>query len=78
MTVTARCKCGCDHIVNSDMKDLLNSTRKCFMCGEQVSFRVKEVVEAAVETSEGAEPEKKKGQPAVGEKKRRGRPRKNK
>lgn len=39
MTATIKCSCGCDHLVNSDMKDLLNSTRKCFMCGSMVSFK---------------------------------------
>ena len=80
MTVSTTCKCGCTHLVNSDVKDLLTSTRKCFVCGEHVTFKTKspEAAESPTETSAVAAEPKRRGRPKTKDQpvKRRGRPRK--
>ena len=80
MTVSTTCSCGCTHLVNSDVKDLLNSTRKCFVCGEHVTFKTKaaEVAESPTQTSAVAAAPKRRGRPKKEDQpvKRRGRPRK--
>lgn len=80
MTTSITCTCGCIHSVNSDMKDLLTSTRKCFMCGEHVTFKTKvvEAAESSTETSAVATESKRRGRPKTKDQpiKRRGRPRK--
>lgn len=77
MTVSTTCSCGCTHMVNSDMKDLLISTRKCFVCGEHVTFKTK-VAESPTETSAASAEPKRRGRPKTKDQpvKRRGRPRK--
>ena len=34
-----KCKCGCEHIIESD-KPQLFLNKKCFKCGETVQFRI--------------------------------------
>ena len=52
MTNTVKCSCGCEHNINSDVKDLLTSTKKCFVCGASVSFKMKKEIEAVEEITE--------------------------
>ena len=82
MTTQSTCSCGCVHSVNSDIKDLLNGSRKCFICGSTVMFhtKVKEPEVPADLAAPTADMPKRRGRPKGAaqpvEKKRRGRPRK--
>ena len=38
MVLQIKCSCGCDHRLEADkLKDIM--TRKCFICGETVTFK---------------------------------------
>ena len=84
MTTQTTCSCGCVHSVNSDIKDLLTGSRKCFICGSAVTFhaKVKEPEVPADSAAPTADMPKRRGRHKGSgaaqhvEKKRRGRPRK--
>lgn len=54
-----RCKCGCEHIIESDKPELFIKSKVCFKCGNPVQFRIVEV-EEQVEKEEAKKPMKKK------------------
>lgn len=54
-----RCKCGCEHIIESDKPELFIKSKVCFKCGNPVQFRIVEV-EGQVEKEEAKKPMKKK------------------
>lgn len=82
MTTQSTCSCGCVHSVNSDIKDLLTGSRKCFICGSAVTFhaKVKDPEVPADSAVAATDMPKRRGRPKGAaqpvEKKRRGRPRK--
>ena len=44
----ALCKCGCELLAEHGVKDYIETSRKCFKCGEDVKFK-SAVVEAPAE-----------------------------
>ena len=60
-----KCKCGCEHIIESD-KPQLFLNKKCFKCGEPVQFRLPTKEESIKEVTEEKAPTtklKKRGRP---------------
>ena len=55
-----RCKCGCEHIIESDKPELFIKSKVCFKCGNPVQFRIVEETENPVEKEETKKPMKKK------------------
>lgn len=55
-----RCKCGCEHIIESDKPELFIKSKVCFKCGNPVQFRIVEVEEQVEEKVESKKPLKKK------------------